>query len=271
MPELPEVEIVTRNLNQIVAPNEKMLEIKFYRKDLRHKIPIKAIQELCGSEIKKIYRRAKFIIFEFAEASIVSHLGMTGYWRLENLNWIKRKHDHISIRLAGNRFLIYNDARRFGEFNYFLSAQVNNRFKNFGPEPLSTETDFNKLTADFKKLKNLIKVALMNQKNLVGVGNIYASEALFKAKIKPNRLASRISLLEYSRLWLEIQNVLQKAILAGGSSIQNYQNGYGEKGSFQSQFAVYGRAKQMCLVCRCKIKTKIFGGRSTFWCSECQK
>ncbi len=248
-----------------------MLEITFYRKDLRHKIPIKLIQELSGSEIKKIFRRAKFIIFEFAEASIVSHLGMTGFWRLENLNWIKRKHDHIAIRLVADRFLVYNDARRFGEFNYFLASKVSSRFKNFGPEPLSLDTDFNKLTTDFKKLKTFIKVALMNQKNLVGVGNIYASEALFKAKIKPTRTANRITQLEYTRLWLEIQTVLQKAISAGGSSIQNYQNGYGEKGSFQSQFAVYDRAKQMCLICGSKIKSATLGGRSTFWCLVCQK
>lgn len=271
MPELPEVEIVTRNLNQIVKPFEKMLAIKFYRKNLRNIIPKKAIQKLVGSPIKRIYRRAKFIIFEFTEGSIISHLGMTGYWRLEKLDMIKKKHDHISIRLEEDRFLVYNDARRFGEFDYFSFEKVSSRFKNFGPEPLADETDWKKLTADFKNSKSLIKVALMNQKNIVGVGNIYASEALFQAKIKPNRNANRITLLEYAKLWLEVRKVLKKAILAGGSSIQNYQNSYGEKGSFQSQFSVYGRAKQKCLLCGTEIKSAIFGGRSTFWCSSCQK
>ena len=271
MPELPEVEIVTRNLNQIVKPFEKVVEIKFYRKNLRNIIPVKAIQKLAGMQIKRIYRRAKFIIFEFAEGSIISHLGMTGYWRIEQLGWIKKKHDHISIQLEAGRFLVYNDARRFGEFDYFLASEVGLRFKNFGPEPLAVDTDFEKLTADFKKLKTVIKVALMNQKNIVGVGNIYASEALFQAKIKPTRIASRITKVEYAKLWTEVQKVLDKAILAGGSSIQSYQNSYGEKGSFQFQFAVYDRVNQACLFCGAKIKNLYLGGRSSFWCSCCQK
>ena len=271
MPELPEVEIVTRNLNQIVKPFEKVVEIKFYRKNLRNIIPVKAIQKLAGMQIKRIYRRAKFIIFEFAEGSIISHLGMTGYWRIEQLGWIKKKHDHISIQLEANRFLVYNDVRRFGEFNYFLFNEVGLRFKNFGPEPLAVETDLEKLTANFRKLKTVIKVTLMNQKNIVGVGNIYASEALFLAKIKPTRKANRITEVEYTRLWSAVRLVLDKAILAGGSSIQNYQNSYGEKGSFQSQFAVYGKEKQACSICGDKIKIEKLGGRSTFWCSSCQK
>ncbi len=271
MPELPEVEIVTRNLNQIVKPFEKVVEIKFYRKNLRNIIPVKAIQKLAGMQIIRIYRRAKFIIFEFAEGSIISHLGMSGYWRIEQLGWIKKKHDHISIQLEAGRFLVYNDARRFGEFDYFLASEVGLRFKNFGPEPLAAETDLEELTANFRKLKTFIKVALMNQKNLVGVGNIYASEALFHSKVKPTRKANRVTKAEYARLWSEVQKVLNKAILAGGSSIQNYQNSYGEKGLFQSQFAVYGRVNQACLICSDKIKTASLGGRSTFWCSGCQK
>ncbi len=271
MPELPEVEIVVRNLNEIVKPAEKMLDVTFFRKDLRNPFPLKVIRKLYGCTIKKIYRRAKFIVFEFDEGCLISHLGMTGYWRLEKSDWLRKIHDHIAIQLAGGRYLIYNDARRFGEFDFYTYAELDSRFQKLGPEPLDSQTDWVWLTTQFKKLKTEIKVALMNQKYLVGVGNIYASEALFRAKIKPTRKANRVSQKEYSKLWTEVKIVLLEAIQAGGSSIQNYQNGYGKKGDFQSRFAVYDRAGMPCLICNTLTKITLLSGRSSFWCPRCQK
>ncbi len=271
MPELPEVEITTRNLQSILDLPAPIIAFEFFRSNLRNKIPIKAIQKMNGSELVRIYRRAKFIVFEFSEGNVISHLGMTGSWRSEKTGWARRKHDHIALSFSGNRCLVYNDPRRFGEFDLYTSTEMQQRFEAFGPEPLHAETNWQEITGKFKSLKTEIKVCLMNQKYLVGVGNIYASEALFRAGIRPGKKANRLSLHEYERLWQHVQIVLQKAIKAGGSSIQNFKNGYGKTGNFQNQFAVYDRANEACLICRNKIKLKVYSGRSTFWCSQCQK
>ena len=242
MPELPEVEITTQNLQQIIKPPRRVAKFIFFRKDLRNKFPIRKIMQLQGMEIKKIYRRAKFIIFEFDRGNLLSHLGMTGSWRLEKsetLEW-RRKHDHIAIVLAddvkkniSDQVLVYSDARRFGEFDFKSDEELQKRFKAFGAEPLADKTDWLTVTQNFKKLTCQIKVALMNQKNLVGVGNIYACEALFRASVRPQRACNKVTLNEYNALWSEVQKVLREAIAVGGLSIQDFRNGYGGKGEFQ--------------------------------------
>lgn len=271
MPELPEVEISVRTLNQIISPPEKIQGWIFYRPDLRNVIPIKKIKELKGKLLKRIYRRAKFIIFEFENHSLISHLGMTGFWRLENKNWIKRTHDHIALEVNPDKFLVYNDPRRFGEFDLYTNDKVHTRFENFGPEPLQSDIDWIQLSNQFKKINTSIKVALMNQKYLVGVGNIYASEALFRSKINPKKKAEKVTFAQYELLWTEVRAVLQEAIAAGGSSISDFKNSYGEKGDFQNKFLVYDRKGQLCVTCSQPIQSVVLGGRSTFWCRNCQK
>lgn len=271
MPELPEVEITTQTLNKIISPPEIVKEWIFYRKDLRNKIPIKKIQEQGIKKLESIYRRAKFIIFKFDSYSLVSHLGMTGFWRLENKNWIRKTHDHIAMKINADKFLVYNDPRRFGEFDFYKNDDVHKRFVQFGPEPLDENIDWDELTKKFKKLNTSVKVALMNQKHLVGVGNIYASEALFRAKIKPQKKANKVSSAEYEKLWSEVILVLQEAIRAGGSSISDFKNSYGEKGQMQNKFFVYDRKHQLCFKCQTPIQSLVLGGRSTFWCKVCQK
>lgn len=271
MPELPEVEITTQTLNKIIQPPVVVEEWIFYRKDLRNKIPINKIKKLNGSRLKKISRRAKFIIFEFEEHSIISHLGMTGYWRIENKNWQKKTHDHIAMKLTDDKFLVYNDPRRFGEFDLFKNSDVHQRFSEFGPEPLEENIDLALLTKTFKKLNTAVKVALMNQKYLVGVGNIYASEALFRSGIKPQKKASLVTAAQYEKLWSEVKKVLLESIQAGGSSISDFKNSYGEKGDFQNRFLVYDREGQLCKTCHEPIKSLVLGGRSTYWCRSCQK
>ncbi|MBC7465656.1 MAG: bifunctional DNA-formamidopyrimidine glycosylase/DNA-(apurinic or apyrimidinic site) lyase [Bdellovibrio sp.] len=271
MPELPEVEITTRNLNKIIQPPEVVQEWIFYRKDLRNVIPVTKIKKLNGSQLKKISRRAKFIIFEFENDSIVSHLGMTGYWRVETKNWQKKAHDHIAMKLNEDKYLVYNDPRRFGEFDIFKNSNLHERFAHFGPEPLQQDLDLDVLTKTFKKINSTIKVALMNQKYLVGVGNIYASEALFRSKIKPHKKANKVRAADYALLWTEVKKVLQEAIEAGGSSISDFKNSYGEKGDFQKRFLVYDRKDELCFTCHHPIQSLVLGGRSTFWCRHCQK
>ena len=270
MPELPEIEITTNNLNKIIQPAVRVEEFVFFRKNLRNKIPISKIKKLEGQNLLKIYRRAKFIIFQFEAASVISHLGMTGSWRLESENWVRKTHDHLAIRINSAKILVYHDPRRFGEFNYFDNKDLNSRFIHFGPEPLAADLDWQQLTAQFKKLHSSIKAVLMNQKYLVGVGNIYANEALFRAGIKPHKKAHRVTEMQYSKLWQQVQLVLGEAISAGGSSIQDFRNGYGEKGNFQNSFLVYGRDEKSCNQCDLKIKLSVISGRSTFWCKNCQ-
>lgn len=270
MPELPEVEITTRNLNKILSPPVKVDEFQFFRENLRNRIPVKKIKQLEGCAVLNIFRRAKFIVFEFESGSIVSHLGMTGSWRLESAHWDRRTHDHIAMRFNKNQFIVYNDPRRFGEFDYFPKGSTESRFLNLGPEPLG-DIDWSLITKQFKSLQSPIKSVLMNQKYLVGVGNIYASEALFRAEIRPQRKANRITYDQYEKLWAHIQFILQQAIAAGGSSIQDFRNGYGERGDFQNHFLVYDREGAPCKKCGAGIKSIFISGRSTYWCPVCQK
>ena len=272
MPELPEVEITVRNLNQIIQPTIQVQEFIFFRKNLRTPIPIKKIQSLKGQRLLSIYRRAKYIIFEFESGHIVSHLGMTGSWRVEKQGWRRRTHDHIVLQFSNKKQLIYNDPRRFGEFSFFPTLQeLRARFLSFGPEPLAKDTDWESLTKQFKKIRSPIKTALMNQKYLVGVGNIYANEALFRCGVRPQKKAQHLTINEYQRLWQQVQLVLQEAIRFGGSSLQDFRNGYGKKGHFQRHFLVYDRNEKPCKECKFQIKMLIISGRSTFWCSKCQK
>lgn len=271
MPELPEVEITTKNLLQILKPPVKIEKFIFFRKDLRHLIPIKKIKQLDGQVLLNIRRRAKFIIFEFSQASLVGHLGMTGSWRFETEPWQRTTHDHIALQFNKNQFIVYHDPRRFGEFDYFEKSNSHLRFINLGVEPLDKNTNWTQLSQQFKRMQSPIKSVLMNQKYLVGVGNIYASEALFRAGIKPLKKASAVTYKQYQALWAEVVHVLQSAIQAGGSTIQDFRNGYGERGDFQNHFLVYGRDDQACRRCGSLIKSIFISGRSTFWCPSCQK
>ena len=271
MPELPEVEIVVRNLQQILQPPFVILDWLFFRKDLRFVIPHKKLKNLIGESVSKISRRAKYILFETEKFVIIAHLGMTGSWRLERLGWSKRKHDHLAFEFSKDQFLVYEDTRRFGFIEVCLKKEIQKRFQLVGIEPLETTFDHEQLTKLFKKLNAPIKNALMNQKFVVGVGNIYASEILFQSGVSPLKKCSTVTLAEYEKIWKNTRLILQKAIDQGGSTIENYKNSYGEMGQFQNQHRVYGRDQQPCFNCGAKIKSKFLAGRNTFWCSACQK
>lgn len=271
MPELPEVEIVCRNLTQIIKPPQSIKSWKFFRADLRFKIPKSKLEKLVGQKLLGIERRAKYILLNFPEHTLISHLGMTGSWREEKQGWQKRKHDHLAFEISGDRFLVFEDPRRFGFIEVVKTSLLKNRFEGLGDEPLNKSTDFDQLTLKFKKLEAPIKTALMNQKLLVGVGNIYASEVLFRTNINPLKKCSKVTSAEYSKIWSEVKIVLSDAIKKGGSTIENYRNSFGEKGQFQDSFFVYGRFKEACFKCHTSIKSVVQAGRTTFWCPSCQK
>jgi formamidopyrimidine-DNA glycosylase len=271
MPELPEVEIVCRNLSEIIKPPQPLKNWHFFRSDLRFTIPKKSLLKLIGLNLVKIERRAKYILLNFEELTVVSHLGMTGSWREESEGWVKRKHDHLAFEIHQKKFLVYEDPRRFGFIEVLKTSKLKERFKDLGEEPLGEDTNFEELTLRFKKLESPIKTALMNQKLLVGVGNIYASEVLFRTQINPLKKCSKVSPSDYQKLWSEVKIILSEAIANGGSTIENYRNSYGQKGQFQNNFFVYGRPDEECFKCNTLIKSTVQSGRTTFWCPSCQK
>lgn len=272
MPELPEVEIVCRNLTEILNPPLKFSDSHFWRKDLRYKIPVTKIQKLKGQTLQAVRRRAKYILFEFEDDVLISHLGMTGSWREyrgDLKKFLALKHDHLALRFGNDQWLIYNDPRRFGFVQVISNDKIAKHFVNYGPEPLEI-TDIHQIIKTLSSKNAPVKSVIMNQEHLVGVGNIYASEALFKARIHPLRKACDVSVREYKVLLKQIQKILTEAIEHGGSTIQNYRNAKNQSGEFQLRFAVYDRSGLECPKCRAKILVEKVAGRSTFFCPSCQ-
>lgn len=274
MPELPEVETVKRGLNRLLKGDPKIDRIKLNRKDLRTPMTPALKSKFKGQPILRIQRRAKYLVFETPEWSILSHLGMSGSWRIKEPG-DKRAHDHCSIFLEDGRELTYYDPRRFGILEAYKNDKVwsTKWLNHLGPEPL----DKRQFTPEYlndkcKNKKAPIKNLIMNQEVVVGVGNIYASEALFMTGIRPTRQADNLSLKECEQLVKNITLVLKRAIQSGGTTLKDFRQAGGSEGYFQQKLYVYGREDQLCLECQSeKIKNTRLAGRSTFWCSECQK
>ncbi|MCF8462738.1 MAG: bifunctional DNA-formamidopyrimidine glycosylase/DNA-(apurinic or apyrimidinic site) lyase [Rickettsiaceae bacterium] len=271
MPELAEVEVIKLSLNPII--NCTILECNILQNKLRYRVPIDLAQKLSGKKIVKITRRSKYLLILLSnEYTVMIHLGMTGRVTLQNLDYNPIKHDHIIVVFDSFK-LVYNDIRRFG---YWLIVKKNELLKHslisiLGPEPLEEEFSAAYLTRKLTKLKTNIKAALMNSKIVVGVGNIYANEALHRCKISPLRIASKLSAVELENLVKAIKSVLMESIKLGGSSISNYVNSIGQKGGFQNQFLVYARSGNLCSYkCGNKIIRIRQNQRSSFYCSVCQ-
>lgn len=308
MPELPEVESVAIGLNKIIPNIAEVGQVQQNCKMLRFPIPKKLLQDLPHAYLVKVYRRAKYLIFDFKSFAMLSHLGMTGSWRLETqANFIQQKHDHFIIPFNLNKkyfgSLVYNDPRRFGYLDYIDLQQGNKKanenafLQELGPEPILTQNtwlpnattapatvviDHKKEAANttftaeylFQKSRNRktpVKTFIMNQAIVVGVGNIYASESLFRAGIHPQKMAIRLTATDADRLVQAIQQILLLAIKSGGSSIRDYKNAEGQSGGFQKLFQVYGREQQPCIRCGTLIRQITQSGRSTFFCPNCQK
>jgi formamidopyrimidine-DNA glycosylase len=272
MPELPEVENVRRGLEKALKDHPKVTEVELKRKDLRCEIPVKKVRSLVGEKITAVDRRAKYLLLRTKKGSFLSHLGMTGTWRVAKPG-DERLHDHIYLHFSNGLRLAYRDPRRFGCFDFVAldEEQTHPRLKSLGPEPLSSAFTGSTLHASFRGKQVAVKVALMDQKVVVGVGNIYANEALFRAKVRPQTLAGKLSLAKCAAIVEAIRSVLQESIDAGGSSINDYENLEGASGEFQNSFQVYDRKGQPCCTCGKPISAETLGGRSTFWCRNCQK
>lgn len=273
MPELPEVETVARQLESELSLPERLCAVDLMRLGLRNKFPKKDIQKFVGLALTKVARRSKYLLFWFgSEKGFLSHLGMTGHWRIESGKEKSIKlHDHIRLHFSSGRCLIYNDPRRFGFFDVFYSSLDHKLLKGLGPEPFSEAYSALYLKEVLKGRQGPIKNMLMNQKIVAGIGNIYASEILFRAGIKPTRAAGRVSLEECRKIVTETQEVLSQSTQAGGSSFDDFRHVSGKKGGFQLLFQVYNRHNEKCLRCGHGISRKVQAGRSTFWCAKCQK
>jgi len=273
MPELPEVETIARGLNQRVA-GDVIESVWLGSKPEPLKSSAQEIAAALESKlISSVRRVGKHIVFALAhskngasnsakETQWIVHLGMTGSLRVCPPASEVAKHTHAILKLASGRELRFVDPRRFGRLS------VIEKFKAPGSEPL--DISFEDFAALFHGRKTPIKSALLNQKLLSGVGNIYADEALFRAKIRPRRRASSLTRDDLRRLRAALKKVLQEAIRAGGSSISDYVDADGEEGFFQLKHRVYGREGKPCLVCKMPVKRIVVAGRSSHYCPHCQ-
>jgi formamidopyrimidine-DNA glycosylase len=282
MPELPEVETIARGLAKRVT-KDVIESVWLGEKPEPLKSPAtEIVATLEGARISAVRRSGKHIVFDLQRSEKshskiklkakdvqlsqwIVHLGMTGRLQVCDPEDEVVKHTHAIAKLASGRELRFVDPRRFGR----LSVAAAGNFDAGGVEPLEVELD--KFTALFRGRKGPIKSALLNQKLLRGVGNIYADESLFRAGIRPPRRTHTISRERLRRLFLSVREVLTEAIALGGSSISDYVDANGEEGFFQLKHRVYGREGEPCLVCKTPIKRIVIGGRSSHYCPKCQK
>jgi len=273
MPELPEVETVRRGL-EAALKDATIAKVTLWRKDLRIPFPKNLAQALAGRKITGVGRRAKYLLFTFdSDDVLIAHLGMTGRFSVEpKLPKALTIHDHAVLELKDKRAVIFNDARRFGLMALAKKASLENHrlLAKLGPEPFDKEFSSAYLKNEMAKRTAPIKTMLMNQNLVVGVGNIYASEALFLTGIDPRKPAQKAA-DKAPQIITAVRQVLSDAIASGGSSLRDFLHVSGEAGYFQHHFNVYGRKGMPCFQCHTPIRATRQAGRSTFWCSRCQK
>lgn len=283
MPELPEVETVKRGL-ALVLTGRTILRAEARRPDIRFPLPVRFEERLTGATILTLRRRAKYVLADLdTEETLVAHLGMSGRFSVVNdlggfgigdyvySTGANPKHDHVILHVSGDNTVIYNDPRRFGFMDIIATDALDSArwFIGMGPEPLSNYFSGAVLSAALASRKSPIKAALLDQRVVAGLGNIYVCEALFRSAIAPTRLASSLTVTENERLVVAIKDILTEAITLGGSTLRDFKDSDGASGAFQERFDVYGREGAPCS-CGGNIARLVQSGRSTFWCSTCQ-
>ncbi|WP_327752899.1 bifunctional DNA-formamidopyrimidine glycosylase/DNA-(apurinic or apyrimidinic site) lyase [Sphingobium sp. SJ10-10] len=270
MPELPEVETTVTGLRSVLE-GAVLTRVEPRRADLRFPIPVDLRQRLTGATVTALARRAKYGLIDTDRGdTLIFHLGMSGRWRIDPAEI--GAHDHLLIETSGGRLLSLNDPRRFGSLDLVRSEvwESYSPFTRMGPEPLGPDFTAAALAARLHGKATSIKAALLDQRIVAGLGNIYVCEALNMAGIAPTREAGRISRPRLTLLVEAIREVLTAAIAAGGSTLRDYARPDGELGYFSKQWRVYGREGQPCL-CGTLISRRVDGGRSTFFCPKCQR
>lgn len=269
MPELPEVEVS----RQGIAPHltgRTIHKIELRQPKLRWPIP-QQVQLAVGEQVLSVRRRAKYLLIDTQRGSLIIHLGMSGALRVLPSEHAYLKHDHVIIELDSGQSLRLNDPRRFGALLWQPPGETSSVFAKLGPEPLTDEFDGERLYQLSRSRKSPVKTFIMDNAVVVGVGNIYATEALFAVGIDPRRGAGRISRARYLQLAAAIKQVLSKAIVQGGTSLRDFTQADGKPGYFKQSLLVYGRAGEACVQCATTLKSVQLGQRTSVYCPACQR
>jgi formamidopyrimidine-DNA glycosylase len=269
MPELPEVETTLRGIEPFLAGRRiKAVDVR----DHRLRWPVTAeVQRACNQRVVGARRRAKYIIVDLEKGHLLLHLGMSGSLRVLTEPREPGKHDHFDIVLR-DCTIRFNDPRRFGAFLWWEESTARHPLLAFlGPEPLSDEFSGEYLHQCSRGRKLAVKNFIMDGRVVVGVGNIYASEALYMAGIHPSRAAGRVSAARYGGLVSAIRDVLRRAIRQGGTTLRDFADSQGSPGYFTQELLVYGRGGQDCFQCGAPVRQKVIGQRSSFYCINCQR
>lgn len=269
MPELPEVETTARGIRPHLL-RQTITGIEIRQPKLRWPVPVE-LRNAIGQTILTVSRRGKYLLIKTDAGTILIHLGMSGSLRLVESQQSAAKHDHVDINFASGKILRLHDPRRFGAVLWWSrEIETHPLLSKLGPEPLEPTFDNEHLWRLSCGRKLAVKTFIMNGHVVVGVGNIYASEALFRAGILPHRQAGRISKQRYACLSRVIREVLTEAIDQGGTTLQDFTNSDGQPGYFAQELLVYGREGQNCVACSASIKMKVIGQRASFYCPRCQ-
>ena len=270
MPELPEVETSRRGIEPYLV-GEKIDKIIIREKRLRWPVRADVAKQLTKQTVSSVSRRAKYLLINTTNGSAMIHLGMSGSVFIVDRDTPATVHEHFDFDLSSGKTLRYRDPRRFGSLHWTKDPAQHKLIRSLGPEPLGHSFSGEYLWQRSRGRRVTIKQFIMNANIVVGVGNIYASEALYLAGINPHRAAGRVSLQRYELLANVIQEVLQKAIKAGGTTLRDFYGGDGEAGYFQQELSVYGRDDEPCRKCERPISVVVLGQRSTFYCKNCQR
>jgi formamidopyrimidine-DNA glycosylase len=269
MPELPEVETSRRG----IAPHiegQTIENVVVRDRRLRWPVSEDIDRHLEGATINSVRRRAKYLLIETTDGTAILHLGMSGHVYVVDVGTPAGVHDHVDLELGSGKALRLTDPRRFGSLHWSEDPLRHPLLAKLGPEPLSDAFNGEYLWEQARGRRVAVKPFIMNANVVVGVGNIYASESLFIAGIHPKRPAGRIALARYEKLSLAIKTVLDRAILAGGTTLRDFYGGNGESGYFQQELDVYGRTDEPCKICDTTLTTAVLGQRATYYCKRCQ-
>jgi formamidopyrimidine-DNA glycosylase len=271
MPELPEVETTRRGIEPLVV--QKVVDrVVIHNAGLRWPVSESLSEALPGQRLNGVSRRSKYLLFLFDHGTLIIHLGMTGHLRLVAHGAARRKHDHVEISFTDGSVLLYNDSRRFGAMLWTIDDPLQHqRLIDLGPEPLSPSFNAGDVHQLSRGRTIAVKPFLMDAHVVVGVGNIYANEALFRAGINPATPAGKISKAAYQRLVDAVKSILEEAIAAGGTTIRDFLDSQGRPGYFRQELRVYGRPGLPCVKCGTPVRQCKIGQRSTYYCEHCQK
>jgi formamidopyrimidine-DNA glycosylase len=271
MPELPEVETTRRGIAPHIS-GKTVTRVVVREPRLRWPVPRRLAGEISGQTITGVSRRGKYLLLETENGTAILHLGMSGSLRIVDSTIPVGKHDHVDIVFGNDRILRLTDPRRFGALLWTRRPPEQHKLlRDLGPEPLGPAFTGAYLHARSRGRKVAIKHFIMNSRNVVGVGNIYANEALYMAGIHPGRAAGRISRKKYALLAEVVRKVLNDAIAMGGTSLRDFVNSDGKPGYFRLELNVYGKGGEACISCRTPIREIRQGQRATFYCPECQR